>query len=319
MTPLDLSSLESLPKLLFSVALQPVQGRRFQPTGFPDLGAATFELPGGTACLLVESAQSMANRLEAVTWDEAAEDLKPHLKGISYVRVEQDGKYLTSSITEAHRLNSPYILEGKDKTFFNQLRGEVDVLKEGPINRKLFTSALLKYDVFSLLHGVFLAKKELAGGRLRLERALSAFIEAEEVRVAASGGVKNDLVNPSGKTDQGFGNVPFSRDEYVAAKITAYFNLDLAQIRGYGLGAETTRMLTLLALYKIRAFLDGDLRLRTACDFRVDGDGSLAAVNLPGFTLPPLDALAAALSGDHGAIAACRAQMAGVTVAKYVP
>jgi CRISPR-associated protein Csb1 len=314
MTPINLSSLEPLTKLLFSVELQPVQGRRFQPTGFPDLGAATFELPSGTACLLVESAQSMANRLEAVTWDTAAEDLKTELRGISYVRVEKDGKYLTSSITEAHRLNSPYILESKDKTFFDRLKGELAVLAEGPIDRKLFTSALLRYDLCSLLHGVFLAKKELAGGRLRLERALSSFIEAEEVRVAASGGVKNDPVNPKGEAKEGFGNVPFSRDEYVAAKITAYFNIDLAQIRGYGLAPEVTGLLTLLALYKVRAFLDGDLRLRTACDFKVAAEGPIAASNLPSFTLPPLEALAKELPKS---ITACGEAMAGVTTVKF--
>src|SRR5690606_15709330 len=102
-------------------------------------------------------------------------------------------------------------------------------------------------------HGVFLAKKDLAGGRLRLPRALSAFIEASDVKVAASGGVKNDSVNPSGDTAKGFGNVPFPRDEFVSAEINAYFNLDLAQLRGYGLGYDVYTLLVALALYKIRA------------------------------------------------------------------
>ena len=35
----------------------------------------------------------------------------------------------------------------------------------------LLLSVLLGLDVNALLHGVFLAKKELAGGRLRLPRA----------------------------------------------------------------------------------------------------------------------------------------------------
>src|SRR3546814_14151033 len=86
-----------------------------------------------------------------------------------------------------------------------------------------------------ILHGVFLAKKELAGGRLRLPRALSAFIEAKDSKVAASGGVKNDAVNPSGDTAKGFGNVPFSRDEFVSPEIDDFFNFDLATLRGYGL------------------------------------------------------------------------------------
>ena len=39
---------------------RPVQGDRFQPTGFPSLGAATYQTKDGVK-LLVESAQSMAN------------------------------------------------------------------------------------------------------------------------------------------------------------------------------------------------------------------------------------------------------------------
>ena len=40
--PLDLSSLEGAARLLIEVPLRPIQGSRFQPTGFPDLGAATY-------------------------------------------------------------------------------------------------------------------------------------------------------------------------------------------------------------------------------------------------------------------------------------
>ena len=66
----NFSPLEKAPRLLMEAELEPVQGTRFQPTGFPDLGAATYEGPDGTPMLLVESAQSMANRLESVCWDE---------------------------------------------------------------------------------------------------------------------------------------------------------------------------------------------------------------------------------------------------------
>ena len=70
----DLSPLQSHHDLLFEIPLKVRQGHRFQPTGFPDLGAAEFETSSGRS-LLVESAQSMANRLEAVCWDENANDL----------------------------------------------------------------------------------------------------------------------------------------------------------------------------------------------------------------------------------------------------
>jgi CRISPR-associated protein Csb1 len=281
---IDLSPLDSEGRLLFEVPLKPLQGARFQPTGFPNLGAATYQTQGGT-CLLVESAQSMANRLELTIWDDVLQDVKAEFQGLSHVRVTHDGGFLTDTIVESHRLNSPYLLEESSKKFVNALKEELGGLETGPIDRRKLAAALLKLDIGSLLHGVFLAKKELAGGRLRVARALSAFIEAEGVRVAPSGGVKNDHVNPSGDTKAGFGNVPFARDEFTAQRITLFVNLDLAQIRGYGLKPEACRLLVLLALFKIRALLDGGLRLRTACDLRVEGE-EIVAVAPRGFALP---------------------------------
>ena len=261
----DLKPLDQANRLLFWVPLRPVQGDRFQPTGFPSLGAATYQTKEGQK-LLVESAQSMANRMETACWDPARNSPVKALDGISHVTVTRKQKFLTDSMLEAHRINSPYLLAGKDRKFIEHLRTELGGLEEGPIDRKKLAEVLLKYDIGSLIHGVFLAKPELAGGRLRVARALSAFIEASGVSVAASGGVKNDHVNPSGDAKSGFGNVPFARDEFVAEQIHCYINLDLAQIRGYGLQDKVQNLLILLALHRVRKLLDGDLRLRTACD-----------------------------------------------------
>ena len=292
---LDLTALERAPRLLIEARLAPLQGTRFQPTGFPEIGAAQYDGPDGTPMLLVESAQSMANRLEAVCWDKVADGWVEPLRGLSVVRVnDKDGKPLTNSVLEAHRINSPYILEGQDKTVFAMLKSKLADMEEGFVDLRQLAQILLTLDVNALLHGVFLAKKELAGGRLRLPRALSAFIEARGAKLAASGGVKNDAVNPSGDTAKGFGNVPFSRDEFVSAEISAFFNLDLAQLRGYGLPDEVFRLLVTLALFKIRAFLDTGLRLRTACDLECTG----VDIKRPqGFALPTLDDLARDLPG----------------------
>jgi len=302
---LDPSILSGCERLLFAVPLSPLQGQRFQPTGFPGLGAATFQTATGEN-LLVESAQSMANRLEMMAWDATNEDVVPPLKGISHVRVtRKDGSFLTDTILEAHRLNSPYLLEESTEEFVSQLKADLGGLETGPVDRRKLAAVLLDYDVGSLLHGVFLAKKELAGGRLRVARALSAFIEADGVRVAPSGGVKNDHVNPSGDTKSGFGNVPFARDEYTAEKITLYANLDLAQLRGYGLGDKVFRLLLVLGLYKLRALLDGGLRLRSACDLRL-ASAQITATNPTDFALPSLDALR---TEAIEAIQACAQQM----------
>ena len=231
---LDQKLLDNANRVLFTVALRPIQGDRFQPTGFPSLGAATYHTKDGQK-LLVESAQSMANRLEMTCWDLSKNAPVAILDGISHVTVTRKGEFLTDSMLEAHRINSAYLLEGKDREFLENLKAELGAMDEGPISRRKLAEVLLKYDVGSLIHGVFLAKKELAGGRLRIARALSAFIEASGVNIAASGGVKNDHVHPGrveGDTKNNFGNVPFSRDEYVAERIDCHVNLDLAQIRG---------------------------------------------------------------------------------------
>jgi CRISPR-associated protein Csb1 len=268
---MNITALKDQPRLLLKAALHPLQGTRFQPTGFPDLGAATYDGPDGRKMLLVESAQSMANRLESVCWNSVANDWVTPLKGLPVVKVkDKSGKPLTNSLLEAHRLNSPYILEGKDKSFFVTLQKELAIADKGIVDIKKLAATLLKYDTNALLHGVFLAKKEIAGGRMRLPRALTAFIEAEDVNIAASGGVKNDAVDPSGDTARGFGNVPFHREEFTG-KITVFFNLDIALIRGFGLGNEVENLLIALALFKIQKFLRDGLRLRTACDLELSG------------------------------------------------
>lgn len=269
--PLDFSSLNNEPRLLVETDLKPVQGDRFQPTGFPNLGHARYESPDGRGTMvLVESAQSMANRLEAVCWDEAADDWVEPLRGLPIVTVvDEKAVPLTNSLLESHRLNSPYILEGKDKTVIDLLKSRLAAMEEGRVDLRELAKVLLEFDTNALLHGVFLAKKDLAGGRLRLPRSLSAFVEAESAQIATSGGVKNDSVNPQGQTATGFGNVPFARDEWVANRIVAYFNLDLRQVRAFNLGEEVERLLIALALFKIQRLLREGLRLRTACDLDV--------------------------------------------------
>lgn len=305
-----LAPLAATSRLLFSVDLKPVQGDRFQPTGFPSLGAATYQTKAGSM-LLVESAQSMANRLEATCWDTARNAPLEVLEGISHVTVTAKGSFLTDTMLEAHRLNSPYLLQNKqDTSFVENLKKSLGGLEKGPINRKKLAETLLRFDVGCLLHGVFLAKSDLAGGRLRVPRALSAFIEASGVRVAASGGVKNDHVNPSGMTKEGFGNVPFARDEFTAERIVCHVNLDLNQIRGYGLGQQVERLLLLLALHRVRRLLDGDLRLRTACDLEPVDRSAIVALRPEGFALPSLVDLEGALKV---AISECRSLMSHAT------
>ncbi|MEX1027462.1 MAG: type I-U CRISPR-associated RAMP protein Csb1/Cas7u [Candidatus Paceibacterota bacterium] len=298
---LDLSALDDQPRLLIEVSLKPIQGSRFQPTGFPDLGAATFkgfnDNGDSVDCLLVESAQSMANRLEGVCWDEAGDDLVGPLKGIPYVQSTLPDGTITDSIREAHRLNSPYIANSDE--FKNAIKPEIGFEANKPFDRRKLAAALLKYDPCSLLHGTFLEK---VGGVVRLPRVVSAFIEASGIEVASGGGVKVDRVQPGtgentpyGKAAEGYGNVPYHRDEYTARAITAYFNIDVAQLRGYGLGNAAENLLIAVSLFKIQKFLREGLRLRTACDLELKN--GIAVKRPESFKLPELTDLESALPG----------------------
>ena len=275
---MNMTILNASPRLLLEADLSPVAGKRFQPTGFADLGAAEYKLPDGTPMLLVESAQSVANRLEKTCLDGEGPTLDSALHGLPYVVAELEGAGgadATSSLIEAHRIGSPYFLLNKD--FQSTLVKEMAYNPKLPLDWRKIYATLFKYDASSLIHGVFLSLLE--GGRVRAPRALTGFIEAQNVERVVSGGVKNSPVDPTGKTQVAdvkttesgvYSNVPYTRVEFVAGNITAYFNVDLALIRGYRLGDEAVALLIALSLLKVRRFLDSSLRLRTACDLRVD-------------------------------------------------
>ncbi len=316
---MNYNALANQPRLLLEATLKPLQGERFQPTGFADLGPAVYKLPDDSQHLLLESAQSVANYLEKACWDAGKGDLIEALKGLPYVKIDCGRFGTTTTLHEFHRLNSPYLWKGDDnekssafrKAFCDKLglkvpsakKGDKDSEEEGSssvpgvLNHKKMTDAIFWFDPCSLIHGVFLEKLD---GRMRVTRALSGFIEAANVRRVESGGVKVDHVLPSPRkagldAKGGFGNVPYPKTEFVAEKngITAFFNLDLALLRGYGLPDEGYRLLIAISLLKIRRFLDLDLRLRAACDLEVvtdekNTDGLRVTRPKAGFTIPAL-------------------------------
>jgi CRISPR-associated protein Csb1 len=231
--------------------------------------------------------------LESACWDEEQLDLVSPLKGLPYVRVvDVGGHFLTASLLEAHRLNSAYIANSDLQP---SLVAEIGHSPQAA--RAALVRALLKYDPNSLLHGIFFPKLATAGSP-RLERAVSGFIEGANVSRVQTGGVKNDGVRASksedeGRTaDEGFGNIPFHRTDFVAETLTAYFNIDLDQIRGYRLGDDVNQLLFALAVFKVRKFLESGLRLRTFCDLEAVGEPVLR-----GGTLPSLAEAEAALPG----------------------
>ena len=261
---INLTPLDTVSRLLIEAELKVAAGGggRFQPTGFPDLGPALFRGADGANWLLVESPQSMANRLEMACWDEAEECFDSVCNGIPFVRsiVSAGGQSsTTSSVQESHRLASPYILAGslngakpsqqlwKVLKSSEHLKG-LGLLENRPFILRNHAAKLLKLDPGSLLHGVWLStkikengNKALCGGKVRFPRLLSAYIEAATPQQANYGGVKRERIfdqAESGKTDaeSGFGSIPYAKSDYTSEKITAYFSLDLNLLRTLGLG-----------------------------------------------------------------------------------
>lgn len=262
-------------RTVLEVDLAPLAGRRFQPTGFPDLGAAEFDSADGGKALLVESAQSMANRLEATTWDESRADQAEELAMLPYVRIvsADDKAFLSSSRLEAHRLASAYIMEGKVGGIDGEswMEQQLDLVPGRPLDYRAVARACFRLDPVSLIHGVFFARKKWPW-QPKIARAVTSFVEAYQVVPAVSGGVKRDVVineAKEGLTARGYGTVPHHRIEYTAGKITAYFTIDHSQFRSYGLSEPATALLEALADFEIGTLLDGGLRLRTACDLDV--------------------------------------------------
>jgi CRISPR-associated protein Csb1 len=301
-----IEGLENEPRLVIDADLEPVAGSIFQPTGFPDLGAATFQRPGGPPSVLVESVQSMTNRLEEVGWDAAANEPVEPIASLPYARVESaEAAFLTSSRLEPHRLAAAYV---RDARFDGQSGGVLVTDRLGlgpgrPLDWPRIYRAIFELDPLCLVHGVFFSAKEWHGNP-KVRRAVSVVVEAHDAAPVVSGGLKRDDVSfTAGEgrgAEEGYGFVPFGRTEYTAREIVLSAVVDLAQLRGYGLAATETALLVELALWELATLLENPLRLRTACDLEVR---SVRVRRPHGFELPAADAMATSLSSAHVAFA----------------
>lgn len=292
-----IDALEPHHRVVLEATLEPVASTTFQPTGFPDLGAAEFQRPGQPPGLLVESVQSMANHFESLGWDSAARRPILALARLPYLEIvhADDERFLTSSRLEPHRLAAAYVrdasVDGTNGT--DWIGARLGLEKGRPLDWSVIYRAIFQLDPLCLLHGVFFSDQRWHGNP-KVRRALAAVIEADNVAPAVSGGVKRDdvqFVAGEGRgAEEGYGFVPFGRTEYVAANIRLRAAIDLAQIRGYGLDESATGLLIVIALWEIATLLAQPLRLRTACDLDVTG---LDIRRPTGFELPSSEALSA--------------------------
>ncbi len=293
---LNLTPLDSASRLLVEAELSVATGGggRFQPTGFPDLGPALYRGADGSNWLLVESPQSMANRLERVCWIDGdgeidrVGDYNPDCKGIPYVlAVDSDNNRLTASTLEAHRLSSPYIWDtqafsdpdeaGRNISLAEYLKRLFGLAENRLVPWKKVAAGLAKVDPGCLLHGIWFNEASFAGGKVRLTRVLSGYIEARDPSTANFGFQKRDSV--SDRTDkeagqsaaEGYGSVIGPKQHFTSADIKAYFQIDLERLRSYGLSNQLVHALAAWAIYKVRRVLvasrDGIADLRTECKF----------------------------------------------------
>jgi len=248
-------------------------GERFQPTGFPNLGAALYKaVVDGKSVdhLLVETAQSLANWMEHVCLDPQ----KPcryngDCTGIPYVVVQETVNAaptdLTSSLTEPHRLGSDALIgtESRRTDFFNQLNRLLSIDENRPAHLPRFAKRLFYIDPACLLHGVFLDQLD---NRVRFSRLLSCSITAKHPQTVNSGGQMRGYETLKSKDGQP-NSIPYSRQEFTSREITLHLTFHTDSLEDLGLDLAEQQFLAAFALYKINKLLASFPRLRTACVF----------------------------------------------------
>jgi CRISPR-associated protein Csb1 len=248
---------------------------RFQPTGFPNLGPALYKAASGDTTadyLLVESAQSLANWMEALCLDPGNPcRYNSECTNIPYVvvqeKVNEQEQDLTSSLTEPHRLASDEILEKAAYhgiRFKEILENTLGVNKQRPVHLPKIAKRLFYIDPACLLHGVFLEKLD---GRIRFPRLLSATITAKYPQPVNSGGVMRGYVTISGSES----SIPYSSQHFTSPEIMLHLTFHTDSLKMLGLDAEERNFLATFAFYKISKLIESFPRLRTACVLDVSG------------------------------------------------
>lgn len=293
-------------RVLIEATLELANGSFFQPTGFPDIGACVFVDQDGRRRCLVESEQSMANRLEAVCMQAPGTWRAPFATKLPLIRVvDGDGSLLGTNLTEPHRLSSSYFLEGTldgNSTLQEILRAKLGVSADGrrwPLDKRVALSRVVfALDPAALLHGFQFMQWSAVG--LRQQRLLHARMEA--VLAGDSdvhyGAVKVDAIDPDGhKEKSNIGQSIAHKARLVPESIRATFEIDVLGLRerrlvkskGEGNDMEVEeqdtaakKFLLALALWKVRQFLadqpafdartgqvERSLRLRSDCGLKL--------------------------------------------------
>lgn len=273
-------------RVIITAQLSLANGAFLQPTGFPDIGSCIYTDADGKKRCLIESEQSMANRLEAVCM-KAPGYWVDELNYLPVIEVRANGTLLATNLTEPHRIASSYVLESQlnGSDVRSTLETKLELGNGGstwPLDKRdALEKLIFALDPGALLHGFQFVQWKFVG--LRQTRLLSARLECElaEEPEVQYGMVKFDLIDPGAQAEgTNKGQSIAAKSRVVPAKngITATFDIDLLGLKNLSLGDEEKRFLLALALWKIGAFLSNkpafdarsrqtspSLRLRADC------------------------------------------------------
>ncbi len=295
-------------RVIITAQLSLSSGAFLQPTGFPDIGSCIYTDAEGKKRCLVESEQSMANRLEAVC-------MKPpgywvdELSHLPIIEVRSNGALVATNLTEPHRIASSYVLQStyNGKSVKETLEGKLGLSNGGatwPMDQRgALEKLVFALDPAAMLHGFQFVQWDFVG--LRQTRLLSARLECElaEEPEVQYGMVKFDAIEPENTTEKkaNKGQSIAAKSRVVPAKngIKATFDIDLLGLKNLSLSDEEKKFLLALAVWKVAAFLSNkpafdarsrqtspSLRLRADCYLRSgdsiqwSGDGSNGTAKL---------------------------------------
>jgi len=235
-------------RVVITASLRLTNSRFLQPTGFPDIDACLYRDHEGRRWCLVESEQSMSNRLESVCMKSPGVWVDD-LKGLPLIVVRDKAHdLLTTNLTEPHRLASSYILDGKPANGSNNLREiferKLELRSNGdfwPLDKRAALEQLVfALDPAALLHGFQFVQWKFVG--LRQTRLIHARLEAEladdpEVHY---GMVKWDAIEPESTREEraNKGQSIAAKSRIIPKNITATFDIDLLGLKSLSLGEE---------------------------------------------------------------------------------
>jgi len=294
-------------RVVITAALKLTNGHFLQPTGFPDIDACVYRDKEGRRWCLVESEQSMSNRLEAVSMKSPGVWVDD-LKGLPLIAVKnKESDLLATNLTEPHRLASSYVLDGKRGGNTTDMRALFENklgLRNGgdfwPLDKRADLEKLVfALDPAALLHGFQFVQWKFVG--LRQTRLIHARLEAEladdpEVHY---GMVKWDAIEPESTREEraNKGQSIAAKSRIVPKDITATFDIDVLALKSLSIQEERKKFLLGLALWKIGAFLANkasfdprsretrpSLRLRADCYLTCDESISWSGNSAKGVT-----------------------------------